>query len=80
MKRILAMLTALMLLCGGALTCAAWGLIRRKKTEEKTAVPENEDDTYGEPEAGDIEEKEPDEDDFTDEDMETEEDEHDQIS
>lgn len=68
------------LLCGGALTCASWGLIRRKKTEEKTAVPENEDDTYGEPEAGDIEEKEPDEDDFTDEDMETEEDEHDQIS
>ena len=58
------------LLCGGALTCAAWGLIRRKKTEEKTAVLENEVDTDDEPE----------EDDFTDEAVEAEEDEHDQIS
>ena len=58
------------LLCGGALTCAAWGLIRRKKTEEKTAVLENEVDTDDEPE----------EDDFTDEAVEAEEDEHDQIA
>ena len=58
------------LLCGGALTCAAWGLIRRKKTEEKTAVLKNEVDTDDEPE----------EDDFTDEAVETEEDEHDQIA
>lgn len=55
---------------GGALTCAAWGLIRRKKTEEKTAVLENEVDTDDEPE----------EDDFTDEAVEAEEDEHDQIA
>ena len=54
------------LLCGGALTCAAWGLIRRKKT----AVLENEVDTDDEPE----------EDDFTDEAVEAEEDEHDQIA
>lgn len=58
------------LLCGGALTCAAWGLIRRKRTEEKTAVLKNEVDTDDEPE----------EDDFTDEAVETEEDEHDQIA
>lgn len=58
------------LLCGSALTCAAWGLIRRKKTEEKTAVLENEVDTDDEPE----------EDDFTDEAVEAEEDEHDQIA
>ena len=58
------------LLCGGALTCAAWGLIRRKKTEEKTADLENEVDTDDEPEG----------DDFTDEAVEAEEDEHDQIA
>lgn len=58
------------LLCGGALTCAAWGLIRRKRTEEKTAVLKNEVDTDDEPE----------EDDFTDEAVEAEEDEHDQIA
>lgn len=73
------------ILCGGALTCAAWGLIRRKKTAEKTVILENADDTDEEPEEEELEEKEfeekePDEDDFTDGDMEAEEDEHDQIS
>lgn len=73
------------ILCGGALTCAAWGLIRRKKTAEKTAILENADDTEEESEEEELEEeefeeKEPDEDDFTDGDMEAEEDEHDQIS
>ena len=62
------------LLCGGALTCAAWGLIRRKKNEEKTGIPENETDRDEE-----TEEKKSEDDELTDEDFAAEEDEHDQI-
>lgn len=63
------------MLCGGALTGACWGLIRRKKTQEKeqekTGIPENEEDM----------DEEPDEEELTDGAAETgEEEEHDQIA